>query len=198
MPKEKSAEVNSLLKELDQKRSFETYAGYLAYRKSMADLAALVPVSLNNWPVTPEEAWQANPIEDEDLWNPVAAVSQIKIPILAIFGDKDRNMDSLQAALAYQKALGEAGNPKSQVEVFPNADHIILTSKTGCQDELQKTISRFFLSFAITHVLTSQEKIMTYISDDPYKPGLLTSIPYAPGYLDLMEGWLKSLYSDEQ
>lgn len=198
MSKEKSVEMDRLFKELDQNRSFVTYAGYLAYRKSVADLAALVPVSLDNWPVTPEEDWQANPIEDEDVWNPVAAVSQVKIPMLAIFGDKDRNMDSLQAAFTYRKVLGEAGNPKSQVEVFPNADHIILTSKTGCPDELQKTVSRFFILFAITHGLTSQEKVMAYVSDDPYRPGLMASIPYAPGYLDLMETWLRDLYVEEQ
>jgi len=107
-------------------------------------------------------------------------------------------MDSLQATFAYSKALGEVGNPKSRVEVIPNADHIILTSKTGCPDELQKTVSRFFLWFAITHGLTSQEKLMTYISDDPYKPGLLNSIPFAPGYLDLMENWLKDLSVEGQ
>jgi pimeloyl-ACP methyl ester carboxylesterase len=182
--------VDLLLKELDQNRSFETYTGYLAYRESMASLAALVPVSLDNWPVTPEEDWLSNPIENEHVWNPVPVFSQGKIPVLAIFGDKDRNMDSLQAAFAYRKALAEAGNPTSQVEVFPNADHFIFTSKTGCPDELQKTVSRFFLWFAITHGLTSQEKIMAYISDDPYKPGLLDSIPFAPGYLDLIEEWI--------
>jgi pimeloyl-ACP methyl ester carboxylesterase len=191
-----SAQMDRLWSELDQNRSYQTYDQYLAYRESIAALAALVPVSLENWPVIPEETWQANPIEDEDLWNPVAAVRQVNIPVLAIFGDKDTIMDSLQATFAYQNALGEAANPKSQVEVIPNADHIILTAKTGCPDELQKTVSRFFLWFAITHGLTSQEKLMTYISDDPYKPGLLDSIPFAPEYLDLMENWLKDLYAD--
>lgn len=196
MPKEKSTEMDRLLKELDQNRSYETYARYLDYRKSMADLAALVPVSVENWPVTPQETWQANPIEDEDVWNPVAAIRQVNIPVLAIFGDKDRNMDSFQADLAYRNALSEAGNPKSQVEMLPNADHIILASKTGCPDELQKTMTRFFLWFMITHGITSPEKAQAEIARDPYKPGLLDSAPFAPGYLDLMENWLKDLYAD--
>ena len=75
------AERDRLLKELDQNRSFETYAGYLAYRKNMADLAALVPVSLDIWPVTPEETGQANPIENEGVWNPVSVIRQVKIPV---------------------------------------------------------------------------------------------------------------------
>ncbi len=33
---------------------------------------------------------------------------------------------------------------------------------------------------------------------DPYKPGLLASFPFAPGFLDLMENWLKGLYADGQ
>jgi hypothetical protein len=110
--------------------------------------------------------------------------------VLAIFGDKDRQGDALQAAFAYRKALSEAGNPKSRVEVFPNANHGIFTSKTGCPDVDLKTMKRWSLWFAITHGLTSQEKFMAYLSEDPYKPGLLASIPYAPGYLDLIEEWL--------
>ena len=115
---------------------------------------------------------------------------EVDIPVLAIFGDKDRNMDPLQAAFAYRKALAEVGNPKSQVEVFPNANHGIFTSKTGCPDDDLKTMKRWSLWFAITHGLTSQEKFMAYLSENPYKPGLLASIPYAPGYLDLIEEWL--------
>ena len=173
MPKEKLAERDRLLKELDQNRSYETYAGYQAYRKSMADLAALVPVSLDNWPVTPEEDWLANPIENEGVWNPVSAVRQVNIPVLAIYGGKDRQGDPLQGAYAYRKALSEAGNPKNRVEVIPNAEHIIITSKTGCPDEIQKTVIRAFLWFAITHSATSPEQINAEIAKDPYKPGLL-------------------------
>jgi hypothetical protein len=193
MPKEKSAERDRLLKELDQNRSYQTYAGYQAYRKTMADLAALVPVSLDNWPVTSEEDWQANPIEDESVWNPVLVFSQVRIPVLAIFGDQDRQLDPLQGAYAYRKALGEAGNPKSRVEVFPNANHGIFPSKTGCPDDDQKTMEQWFLWFADTHGLTSQEKLMAYLYEDPYKPGLLASFPFAPGFLDLIEEWLIGL-----
>jgi len=193
MPKEKSAARDRLLKELDQNRSYQTYAGYQAYRKTLADLAALVPVSFNNWPVTPEEVWQANPIEDEGVWNPVLVFSQVRIPVLAIFGDQDRQLDPLQGAYAFRKALGEAGNPKSRVEVFPNANHGIFPSKTGCPDDDQKIMERWFLWFANTQGFTSQEKLMAYLSEDPYKPGLLASFPFAAGLLDLIEEWLRNL-----
>ena len=158
----------------------------------------LVPASLDNWPVVPEDAWLANPIEEEDIWNPVSAIRQVDIPVLAIYGDKDSLGDPFQGAYAYQKALSEIGNPKSRVEVIPNADHIIINSKTGCMDELQKTVLRSFLWFAITHGATSLEKINAEIAKDPYEPGLLDFIPFAPGYLDSMENWLKDLYADGQ
>jgi hypothetical protein len=193
MPNEKLAERERLLIELDQNRSYETYAGYLAYRKNMASLAALVPVSLDPWPVTPEAAWQANPIENERVWNPVAVMRQVKIPVLAIYGEVDRQLDPQQAAFAYRKALSEAGNPKNRVEMFPNANHAILASKTGCPEDDQKAINRWAVWFAITHGFTSAEKFKAAISRDPYKPGLLASIPFARGYLDLMENWLRGL-----
>jgi len=193
--KAKSVEMDRLLEELDRNRSYETYDQYLAYRESMAALAELVPVSLDNWPVIPEETWQANSMDNEDFWNPVAAIRQVKIPVLAIFGDKDRQIDPLQAGYAYRKALSEAGNPKSRVEVIPNANHIMLRSKTGCPEDDQKTLTRWFLWFAISHGLTSAEKVQAAIAKDPYKPDLLASAPYAPGYLDLMENWLKGLYA---
>jgi hypothetical protein len=28
---------------------------------------------------------------------------------------------------------------------------------------------------------------------NPYKPGLLSELPFAPGFLDLMEEWLRDL-----
>jgi uncharacterized protein len=196
VPEEKSAEMDRLWRELDKNRSYETYTQYLAYRESMAALAALVPVSLNAWPVTSQEVWEANPIEDEGVWNPVAVMRQVKIPVLAIYGDKDRQLDPLQAVYAYRKALSEAGNPMNRVEVFPNANHGIVTSKTGCPDDDQKTLNRWFLWFAITHGLTSAEKVQATLAKDPYKPGLLASAPFAHGYLDLMENWLKELYAE--
>ena len=193
LPKEKIAERDRLWKELDQNISYETYPQYVAYRETIADLAEFVPVSLEYWPVTPEDVWQANPIEEEDIWNPVSAIRQVDIPVLAIYGDKDSLGDPFQGAYAYQKALSEIGNPKSRVEVIPNADHLLIASKTGCQDELQKTVLRSFLWFAITHGATSPEKINAEIAKDPYEPGLLDFIPFAPGYLDLIEEWLIGL-----
>jgi hypothetical protein len=196
LPEEKLAEKERLLTELDQNRAFETYAQYLDYRGSMAALAALAQVSLASWPVIPEETWQANPMENEDLWNPVAVMPQVKAPVLAIYGDQDRQIDPLQAASAYRKALAQAGNPKNQVVVFPDANHGIVKSKNGCPEDDQKALNRFLLRFAITHGWFSAEKATEEINKDPYRPGLFKSTPFAKGYLDLMEEWLEGLYEE--
>jgi hypothetical protein len=112
---------------------------------------------------------------------------------LAIYGEVDRQLDPQQAAFAYRKALSEAGNPKNRVEMFPNANHGILASKTGCPEDDKKAINRWAVWFAITHGFTSAEKFKAAIPRDPYKPGLLASIPFARGYLDLIENWLRGL-----
>ena len=61
-----------------------------------------------------------------------------KIPVLAIFGDQDRQMDPLQAAAAYRSALAQAGNPMSRVALFPKANHGMVVSESGCPEEDQQ------------------------------------------------------------
>jgi pimeloyl-ACP methyl ester carboxylesterase len=95
--------------------------------------------------------------------SPITLIEKTTIPILAIFGEKDTQVDPFQGAKAYEKALQKAGNQFSQVKLFPSADHIIILSKTGCMKEQRE---RYRLR---------------------KNPG------YAPGYIELMQNWLKNL-----
>ena len=104
MPKEESGGKGPPAEGTGPDRSYETYAGYLAYRKSMADLAALVPVSLDNWPVTSEETWQANPIEDENVWNPVSCLQPGKDPRAGDFRKPGQAVGSFPGSLRLPKS----------------------------------------------------------------------------------------------
>jgi pimeloyl-ACP methyl ester carboxylesterase len=79
---------------------------------------------------------------DEGLFNPVTLIEKITIPVLAIFGEKDTQIDPFQGAEAYEKALKKAGNRFYRVELFPEADHTIFIAKTGCMKERRER-SRF-------------------------------------------------------
>ena len=97
--------------------------------------------------------------------------------MLAIFGDKDRQMDPLRGAHAYQKALGKAGNPKSRVEIFPSANHSIVKSENGCPDE----DAQWFEQYVKTLGYGSVSEARAAILKDPYKPGIASAFPYVPG-----------------
>ncbi len=179
----------SLLAELDQARTFDTYAGYLHYREVLQALIDIFPGSHETRPVLSEKSWQENRPVIIFSWNPVEGIKQTKIPVLAIFGDRDRYIDSLQGAYAYQKALEQTGNPESHVEIFPKAEHHVTPAETGCPEEKQRLDKQHWKSLGFESPSAVQEALLK----DPYRAGLMGD-PYVPGYLDLIEAWLKSLH----
>jgi len=127
---------------------------------------------LNQNPVVSSMRWGGILSEDqfsprtpsnEGFFNPITLIEKITIPVLAIFGDKDTQVDPFQAAEAYEKALKKAGNPFYQVKLFPESDHGIIIAKTGCMKEQRE------------------------------RWRLRNSRGYAPGYIELMQTWLETL-----
>ena len=134
VPEENADQRTVLLAELDKARTFETYEEYLHYREvldAFADISPnrqkLLDVLAQNGAsgVIPEEAWLENDPEIEGWWNPVEVLEQVRIPVLAIFGDRDSNGDPIQGAYAWRKALEQAGNPNFRVELLPGVDHFL-------------------------------------------------------------------------
>lgn len=48
---------------------------------------------------------------------------QVRVPVLALFGAYDRNVDVTQSLSVYRTLLHQSGDPRSAVRLFPNADH---------------------------------------------------------------------------
>ena len=193
VPEEKTGQKAGLLSELDQSQTYETYAEYLHYREVLKALADLGSVSIGNWPALPEEAWQKNDPEIQGWWNPIEVIEGTTIPVLAIFGDKDRQIDPLQGAYAYRQALAKAGNPYSRVEVFTSANHGIMTSETGCPEDDSRFYSQWLEQYLKSKGYGSLSEAQEALKADPYQPGLISNPPFAPGYLDLIGDWLENL-----
>ena len=124
VPEETADTLRRVLSELDRARTFETYDEYVHDREvldALAGMGAYTP-DYDGLGVIPKEAWQVNHPEYERSWNPIEVIEQARIPILAIFGDRDTNGDPIQRAYAWKKALEQAGNPDSRVEIIPGAD----------------------------------------------------------------------------
>jgi hypothetical protein len=191
VPEEQADELKRLLSELDRARTYETYAEYVHYRET---LDALVGIGshkpdYSSLGVIPEEAWQANDPEIENWWNPIEVIEQTKIPVLAIFGDRDPNGDSIQGALSWRKALERAGNPNFRIELLPGVGHIMEKTQTGCLEEQTQTIEQVLQDQGYG----SSDETFALILKEPGKHTPLSAWPYAPGYLDMIEEWLRGL-----
>jgi len=181
---ENAAKLKILLADLNEARPFDTYKGYLRYREVLDELAALGPVAVPH-PAATEATWLANDPAYDFTWSPMQVIEQVRIPVLAIWGERDTKIDPLRAAYAYRMALEQAGNPNYRIEVIPGADHTLVPSETGCITEEGQTVERVVEEQGFT--------IKDLDALDPQDPVLLTlgsTWPYAPEYLDLIENWL--------
>jgi hypothetical protein len=183
---EAAGQLENLLAELDQARTFDTYEGYLRYREVLDELAALRSVTVPA-PVVSEAAWLANDPAYRS-WSPVHVFEQVRVPVLAIWGERDTKVDPIRAAYAFGEALEQAGNPNYRVEVIPGADHLIASSETGCISEEGQILERVLAEQGFTW-----EDLETLDPQDPVLLTLASAFPYVPAYLDLIEEWLTGL-----
>jgi len=63
--------------------------------------------------------------------DPRPAIRQAEIPVLAVYGDKDRQMNPDAAAGAWRAALGESAD----VETLPGLNHFLQPAETGAPSE---------------------------------------------------------------
>ena len=199
-PEDQIERRTELLAELDAARTYETYDEYVHYRKVIEALFSTVSVEPQNnrYGIIPEEAWLENNPKFEGWWNPIEGIEQVTIPVLAIFGDKDPQIDPIQGAHAYREALEIGGNPRSRVELFHEANHGIVLSETGCPaDEIQsEDENQKYEQYVRSLGYQSLDEAVELIQENPYGPeslDILHILPYAPGYLDLIEEWLRDL-----
>jgi uncharacterized protein len=87
---------------------------------------------LSKYPAQVRLAWT------KEFWtyDPLATIRKVKQPILILQGELDRQITADQAELL-NKAAREGGNRDVTVHVFPNLNHLFLTSKTGAFAEYQ-------------------------------------------------------------
>ncbi|MEL6718309.1 MAG: dienelactone hydrolase family protein, partial [Bacteroidota bacterium] len=62
-------------------------------------------------------------------------LSNIKCPVLALFGEQDKNVDWKKTKVLYQKTLGI--NTDLTIKSFPNCNHNLFNCKTGGFYEIQ-------------------------------------------------------------
>lgn len=64
-----------------------------------------------------------------------AGLQHVRVPVLAIFGAQDRNVDFSESAEVYAQELVVAGNNDVTIRVFENADHSLLSTGRSALDD---------------------------------------------------------------
>ena len=124
------AEAKKAGRSYRQRARAKTYQEYLEAAESLDQNPV---VSSMKWGgILSADRFSPRPPSDQGFFNPTTLIEKITIPVLAIFGENDTQIDPYQGADAYKKALENAGNPSYRVVLFPEADHGIFLSKTGC------------------------------------------------------------------
>ena len=62
-------------------------------------------------------------------------LSELRIPILAVHGGKDKQIEPSANLLAIDSALAESAHPDYEVKQFAGLNHLLQTAETGWPDE---------------------------------------------------------------
>jgi pimeloyl-ACP methyl ester carboxylesterase len=72
---------------------------------------------------------------------------KVSVPVLALFGELDVQVDAAQNKTVLQQALQRGKNDNVTIRVIPGANHLFLKAKTGSMSEYS-TLSKEFKEFA--------------------------------------------------
>ena len=89
-------------------------------------------------------------------YDPAIALQKVTCPVLAINGEKDRQVLPEQNLPAIRKALEAGGNTHFEVDLLPGLNHLFQTAKTGSPAEyaeIEETISPVALEKMSTWIL---------------------------------------------
>jgi pimeloyl-ACP methyl ester carboxylesterase len=186
---EAEPKIAAQLAGLQSAAEYDTYEEYQRYWEVLGEMAELASADLEGRHAASPETWEVNPLEPVTTWDPVQGIARTGIPILAIFGDRDRNLDPYRGAYAWEQELARGGHPQSRLTVFPGVDHSMFPSQTGCPAEMGQLLEQY----ARSKGYGSTEELLQAFQQDPYQPGVGADFPWAPEVLDQVDAWLRDL-----
>jgi pimeloyl-ACP methyl ester carboxylesterase len=116
-----------------------SYAEYLEAMEILLEIPNINLYTGVTIEIVEEEEWKPWPRDIDSFIDPMEIIEHTTIPVLALFGELDKNIDPVQGAEGYEAALQAAGNQNYHVEVIPAAGHVLMPAKTGCIGEFGGT-----------------------------------------------------------
>ncbi len=93
--------------------------------------------------------------------DPAVYLRKVKVPVLALFGEKDFQVDAKVNAEALRTALAAGGNPDHEVRSFPGLNHLFQHAETGSLSEygaIEETLSPEVLETIGNWIVTRFQK----------------------------------------
>ena len=113
-------------------------ATYDDYRTA-AELVYAVPDIQLVYPfeIASEDEWSppSPAVDVESYFDPMTIVRELSIPVFAVYGELDKNIDPVQGADAYAAVFAEGGHQLSEVELIPGVGHTMQEQETGCMGD---------------------------------------------------------------
>ena len=81
------------------------------------------------------------------LYDPAPTLRQLRLPVLALFGELDNNILAEKNRAAWEAALKAGGHPDYTLRILPKANHILLEAKVGNTAEM-KSLRRFVPAYS--------------------------------------------------
>ena len=76
--------------------------------------------------------------------DPKDFLTEVRVPVLAFFGEDDLNVDSRTSPGLFEQYLTQAGNEDYTIVVIPDVGHDVGLSTPGYWDALSKWLSRLY------------------------------------------------------
>jgi pimeloyl-ACP methyl ester carboxylesterase len=125
----------------------KTFDEYIAHAKPLFDNPVQRKLGFVS-ALWDETNWKPHSPDGEGFYDPIPVIEKVTIPALVLFGELDTQVNPIQGAEAYTKALTKAGNKNFRVEIIPNADHDIILSETGSMEERSRRSSKDWQNYA--------------------------------------------------
>ena len=81
------------------------------------------------------------------LYDPAPTIRQIRLPVLALFGELDNNILAEKNRAAWETALKAGSHPDYTLRILPKANHALLEAKVGNNAEM-KSLRRFVPAYS--------------------------------------------------
>jgi uncharacterized protein len=128
-------------------RTGQGWDDYLAARQKLAAQMGPPP---DSFPGTPDHPyWQT--IKRSYFYEPGPFIRQLRLPVLAIFGELDNNIVAEKNKTAWETALNAGGNRDYTLVILPKANHLQFEAVSGSNAEmpsLKRIVPAYFSTVA--------------------------------------------------